>query len=97
MKCSVTNDLNRYQRQVDEQELLSIECEKGAQMLVDLELHGEFSVYQKNGTSKVICYQDLVLEFAENIPKDLITIMVGNKENRERAAISFAEKLQFCY
>lgn len=95
MKCVVNSDLNRYQRQVDEQELLSIECEKaGAQMLVDLAQDGEFSVQQKNGTSKVICYQDLVAEFAENNPDDLITIITGNKENRENAAISFSEKLQ---
>ena len=95
MKCVVNNDLNRYQRQVDEQALLDIEREKaGAQMLVDLELDGEFSVHQKDGTSKVVCYQDLVAEFAENNPGVMITIMTGNKENRERAAISFAEKLQ---
>ena len=95
MKCVVNNDLNRYQRQVDEQALLDIEREKaGAQMLVNLELDGEFTVAQKGGISKVVCYYDLVAEFAENNPEIMITIMTGNKESRERAAISFAENLQ---
>lgn len=95
MKCVVNNDLNRCQRQVDEQALLDIECEKsGAQMLVDLELDGEFTVAQKNGIRKVVCYYDLAAEFAENNPEVMITIMTGNKENRENAAISFSEKLQ---
>ena len=95
MVCVVTQDLNRYQRQVDEQEMFDIEIKKvGAQMLVDLAQDGEFSVQQKNGTSKVICYQDLVAEFAENNPELSITIITGNKESREHAAISFAEKLQ---
>lgn len=95
MVCVVTSDLNRYQRQVDAEALFDIECEKaGAQMLVDLEHDGEFVVAQKNGISKVVCYYDLVAEFSENNPEILIAVITGNKENRERAAISFAEKLQ---
>ena len=95
MVCVVTSDLNRYQRQVDEQEMFDIEIEKvGAQMLVDLELDGEFTVAQKGGISKVVCYYDLVAEFAENNPEVMITIITGNKENRERAAKLFSEKLQ---
>ena len=98
MVCVVTSDLNRYQSQVDAEALFDIECEKaGAQMLVDLELDGEFTVAQKGGVSKVVCYYDLVAEFAENNPEILIYIMVGSKESREKreyAAISFAEKLQ---
>ena len=93
MVCVVTSDLNRYQKQVDEQELFDIEREKvGAQMLVDLEIHGEFNVYQKDGTHKVICYQDLVAEFAENNPVLFCDSLRSDKDQFEKAALQLAVK-----
>lgn len=92
-KCAVTQDLNRYQKQVDEQALFDIECEKvGAQMLVDLELNGEFSVHQKDDTSKVICYQDLLVEFAESNPDLFCDALRSDKEQFEKAALQLAAK-----
>lgn len=93
MVCVVTSDLNRYQKQLDEQELFGIECEKaGAQMLVDLEQDGEFGVYQKDGTHKIICYKELASEFAENNPDLFCDSLTGNKDHFKTAALQLAEK-----